>query len=87
MTNPEYPFDVVVTLYADAQPAPWGVREYRFGFPDGPISHDDALEAIDLARHAHRAWIEVSGTVDQAPRSDRSRRPALCDQSGRCVDA
>ena len=53
---PIYPFDLVVTLYADAQPAPWGVREYRFGFPDGPISHDDAQEAIELARLAHRAW-------------------------------
>lgn len=53
---PGYPFDVVVTLYADAQPAPWGVREYRFGFPDGPISHHDALEAIALAQLAHRAW-------------------------------
>ena len=51
-----YPFDVVVTLYADAQPAPWGVKEFRFGFPDGPINNDDALEAIELARHAHRAW-------------------------------
>ena len=51
-----YPFDLVVTLYADAQPAPWGVREYRFGFPDGPISNDDAQEAIELARLAHRAW-------------------------------
>ena len=51
-----FPFDLVVTLYADAQPAPWGVREYRFGFPDGPISNDDAQEAIHLARLAHRAW-------------------------------
>ena len=51
-----YPFDVVVTLYADAQPAPWGVKEHRFGFPDGPIDNNDAREAIDLARQAHRAW-------------------------------
>lgn len=51
-----YPFDVVVTLYADAQPAPWGVKEHRFGFPDGPIKNADAREAIDLARQAHRAW-------------------------------
>lgn len=51
-----YPFEVVVTLYADAQPAPWGVKEHRFGFPDGPIRHEDAKEAIELARLAHRAW-------------------------------
>ena len=55
-SNRSFPFDLVVTLYADAQPAPWGVREYRFGFPDGPINNDDALEAIELARLAHRAW-------------------------------
>ena len=54
--NRAFPFDLVVTLYADAQPAPWGVREYRFGFPDGPINNDDALEAIELARLAYRAW-------------------------------
>lgn len=51
-----FPFDLVVTLYADAQPAPWGVREYRFGFPDGQISINDAREAIELAHLAHRAW-------------------------------
>lgn len=53
---PVFPFDVVITLYADAQPAPWGVREHRFGFPDGPISPEDAQEAVHLALLAHRAW-------------------------------
>lgn len=51
-----YPYDLVVTLYADAQPAPWGVREMRFGFPDGPLGNSDARHAVDLARMAHRAW-------------------------------
>ena len=49
-------FDVVVTLYADAQPAPWGVEELRFGFPDADLTPEFASRAIALARHAHRRW-------------------------------
>ena len=52
----DYPFDLVVTLYADAQPAPWGVREIRYGFPDGPLIPHDARQAVDLARMAHEDW-------------------------------
>lgn len=53
---PVFPFDVVLTLYADAQPAPWGVREYRFGFPDGLLVDDHAREVLELAHLAHQAW-------------------------------
>jgi hypothetical protein len=49
-------FDVIVTLYADAQPAPWGVEELRFGFPDADLTPEFAERAIALARHAHRRW-------------------------------
>ena len=49
-------FDVVVTLYADAQPAPWGVEELRFGFPDADLTTAFAERALGLARHAHRRW-------------------------------
>lgn len=51
-----FPFDLLVTLYGDAQPAPWGVRELRFGFPDGPLSSFAIEHALDLAHQAHRAW-------------------------------
>ena len=51
-----FPFDVVVTLYADAQPAPWGVEEFRFGFPDSGLSDFAATKAIRLARIAHTRW-------------------------------
>ena len=51
-----YNFDVVVTLYADAQPAPWGVEEIRFGFPDRRLSELAARKAIRLARTAHARW-------------------------------
>ena len=44
------PFDLVVTLYADAQPAPWGVEEIRFGFYDGALSAQSAETAIRIAR-------------------------------------
>jgi hypothetical protein len=49
-------FGVVVTLYADAQPAPWGVEELRFGFPDADLTPAFAARAVALARHAHRRW-------------------------------
>lgn len=51
-----FPFDVVVTLYADAQPAPWGVQEVRYGFADGSLSALDARRAVELAKFAHSAW-------------------------------
>jgi Dual specificity phosphatase, catalytic domain len=56
LSGAAFPFDVVVTLYADAQPAPWGVREHRYGFADGSLSAGDAAVVVDLARTAHAAW-------------------------------
>jgi len=38
------------------QTAPRGVKEFRIGFPGGPIRNHEALEPVELARHAHRAW-------------------------------
>lgn len=51
-----FPFDVVVTLYADANPAPWGVEEIRFGFYDSRLSTADAMRVLRLARDVHRRW-------------------------------
>lgn len=51
-----FPFDLVFTLYGDAQPAPWGVREVRFGFPDGPLSEFAIGRVIELALQAHAGW-------------------------------
>lgn len=52
----EREFDVVVTLYAWAQPQPWGVHERRFGFPDGAII-DEYLPTIhELADWAYDQW-------------------------------
>ena len=50
------PFDYVVTLYADAQPAPWGVEEVRFGFPDSCLTPLVELKAVRLARSAYEHW-------------------------------
>lgn len=52
----DFPFDLVVTLYADANPAPWGVQEIRFGFYDADLAEEDAHRVIAIARQAHRAW-------------------------------
>ena len=53
-----YPFDLVVTLYGDALPAPWGVEELRFGFPDSALSAASVVRAVALARYAHTRWQE-----------------------------
>lgn len=50
------PFDLVLTLYGDAQPAPWGVTELRYGFPDDDIPEDLITPCIPLARHGWAAW-------------------------------
>lgn len=50
------PFDLVVTLYADALPAPWGVEEARYGFPDSSLSPSSIERVVALARHAHARW-------------------------------
>lgn len=52
-----YPFDVVVTLYADANPVPWGVEEFRFGFYDAALEQSDAGRVIELARMAYARWV------------------------------
>lgn len=49
-------FDVVLTLYADAQPAPWGVTELRYGFPDDDIPDHLITPCIPLAQHGWSAW-------------------------------
>ena len=51
------PFDLIVTLYADAMPAPWGVRELRFGFPDSRLDASSAAIALQLAATAYADWI------------------------------
>ena len=54
--SPEYPFDFVVTLYADSQPAPWWVEEYRFGFFDAALGELTAERVIAIARLAYERW-------------------------------
>jgi len=49
-------FDCVVTLYAWAAPANWGVEERRFGFPDADIIDEYLPTIIELAQWAHSKW-------------------------------
>ena len=53
-TNNE--FDCVVTLYAWAAPANWGVEERRFGFPDANIIDEYIPTIVELAQWAHSKW-------------------------------
>ena len=50
------PYDLIITLYADAQPAPWGVVELRYGFPDDDISDDQITPCLRLARYGWEQW-------------------------------
>jgi hypothetical protein len=49
-------FDCVVTLYAWAAPANWGVEERRFGFPDAELIDEYLPIIIDLAHWAYKKW-------------------------------
>ena len=49
-------FDCVVTLYAWAAPANWGVEERRFGFPDANIIDEYIPTIVELAQWAHSKW-------------------------------
>lgn len=52
----DHPYDVVLTLYADAQPAPWGATEIRYGFPDDDIPDSLITPCLPLARFGWAAW-------------------------------
>ena len=51
-------YDVVVTLYASAQPAPWGVEELRYGFMDSALEGPDIARVIRAARFAYQRWTD-----------------------------
>jgi hypothetical protein len=50
------PYDTIVTLYADALPAAWGVEEMRYGFPDASLTPTVVRRALGLAAFAHARW-------------------------------
>lgn len=52
----ERPFDLIVTLYADAQPAPWGVEEIRYGFPDAALHAHDLERVRSIAIFVAQRW-------------------------------
>jgi hypothetical protein len=52
----EHPFDLIVTLYADAQPAPWGVEEIRWGFPDADLDDKDFGHLKRIAAYVAERW-------------------------------
>ncbi len=56
----EQPFDLIVTRYADAQPAPWGVEEIRYGFPDADLDPEDFERLWRIAVNAADRWKQGS---------------------------
>jgi protein-tyrosine phosphatase len=49
-------FDAVVTCYSYAQPMSWYVHENRFGFADGPMSHETFAKTQELASWLYGEW-------------------------------
>ena len=49
-------FDCVVTMYAWAAPANWGVEERRFGIPDAEINSKTLPVILELAHWAYTRW-------------------------------
>ena len=52
------PYDVIVTLYASAHPAPWGVEEFRYGFDDDDLNSNDLVRVLRAARLAYHRWVD-----------------------------
>jgi len=55
-TSDQREFDVVVSLSAYSLPMGWHVKEYRFGFPDGPTPDHIYDELEQIADYAYRDW-------------------------------
>lgn len=49
-------FDSVATFYAYAQPMPWFVREFRFGFEDARVSSEVEHQVFAIAKWLHSEW-------------------------------
>jgi protein tyrosine phosphatase len=49
-------FDTVITMYADANPVDWFVKEFRYGVWDSDINKMDTTELFDIVRLAHADW-------------------------------
>jgi len=54
--NSNNQFDCVVTMYAYAAPANWGVEERRFGIPDAELNEATLPIIMELADWAHTKW-------------------------------
>jgi len=49
-------FDTVITMYADANPVDWFVKEFRYGVWDSDINKMNTAELFDIVRLAHADW-------------------------------
>lgn len=54
----DVPYDVIVTLYASASPAPWGVEEVRYGFYDASLRGSDVSRVVRAARFAYQRLVD-----------------------------
>jgi hypothetical protein len=52
-----YPFDVVVTLFVYAMPAPSGIEEIRYGFPDTRLDESTIPALVRISGIAYDRWM------------------------------
>jgi hypothetical protein len=50
-------FDLVVTMYADANPVDWFVEEIRLGVMDADIEDVDLPRILEVVKRVHKAWL------------------------------
>ena len=49
-------FNCVITMYAWANPADWGVEEIRYGIPDSDIADAEIHKLLDIAYWGYKRW-------------------------------
>lgn len=61
------PFDFIVTLYADAQPAPRGVEEIQYGFPDAKLDPNSLDRVREIAACPAVRWQASARVLVRCP--------------------
>jgi protein-tyrosine phosphatase len=53
----DLPFDAIITMYAWANPADWGVQEFRYGIYDSAIADIDLDRLKQAVEFGYNRWL------------------------------
>ena len=53
----DLPFDAIITMYAWANPADWGVQEFRYGIYDSAIADIDLDRLKQAVEFGYNCWL------------------------------